>query len=134
MGKEGAGKEKLWTMVAVQVVIGTEVVTRTSGWGRPPECIGKKGEGKVLEILKGVDWHTRGTRRELEKARLTLRRLRAEARQEPLDYPVRLVPAVVNEPGPVVHVDLRHPPNEQLQLVLVKHAAGLAAARPRAPP
>ncbi len=79
----------------------------------------KKGEGKVLEILVGVE---RGTRREMEQARLALCRLRAEARQEPLNHPVRLVPVVINDLRPVVHVDLLHPPDEQLQLVLVEHA------------
>ena len=50
-------------------------------------------------------------------------RLRAEARPELLDHPVRLlVPTVVGEPHSVVHVDVRHAPDEQLQLVLVEHA------------
>ena len=49
-------------------------------------------------------------------------RLRAEARPELLDHPVRLVPTVVGEPHSVVHVDVRHASDEQLQLVLVEHA------------
>ena len=46
-----------------------------------------------------------------------------QALPEPLDHPVRLlIPAVIDESRPFVHVDLRRAPDEQLQLVPVEHA------------
>ncbi len=62
-----------------------------------------------LEVLEAVDGYVRGASRELEQAQFALRGPQAE-RLEPLDHPVRLLePAVVGEPRPVVHVDIRHP-------------------------
>ncbi len=78
---------------------------------RVPALLGRKAARAVAapDILECVDGHARCARRESEQARLALRRPRAEARLELLDHPVRLlVPAVVGEPRPVVHVDLRH--------------------------
>ncbi len=83
---------------------------------KPPRSIA------ALEILEAVDGNARGARGELEQARFALREPRTEARPEPLDHPVRLlVPAVVREPRPVVHVELHHPPDEKFRLVLVEH-------------
>src|SRR6266702_6507992 len=57
-----------------------------------------------------------------KQARLALCGPRVEASPESLNHLVRLlVLAVVGEPHSVVHVYLHHPPNEQLQLVLVGH-------------
>ena len=70
----------------------------------------------TAETLEGVDGHARaGTP--------CARRLRTQARTYPVDHPVSLlVLAPVGEPRPVVHIDLRHPPDEQLQFVLIKRA------------
>jgi len=49
MGKEGAGKEKLQIVVVV-VAIGTDVVTRTSGWGRYRN-VRKEGEKEGARVI-----------------------------------------------------------------------------------
>ena len=63
----------------------------------PPRPVG------ALQVLEAVHGHARRARRELQQARLALRRPRPEALPEPLDHLVRLlVPAVVGELCPVV--------------------------------
>src|SRR6266571_1222413 len=113
------------------------IEVRVAAWEavRVPALLDHKATRAVaaLETLEGIDGNAGGARRELEQAH---RRPRAEARPEPLDHPARfLVPAVVGEPHPVVHVVL-HRPSRWVAPVRAcqTRAAGLAAARIRAPP
>ncbi|KAI3481094.1 hypothetical protein L1887_56668 [Cichorium endivia] len=77
---------------------------------------------RSLQILEAVYGDPRGARGELQQTRLLLRGPCAHALPEPLHHLVLLGEAtVVGELLPIVHIDLRHAADEQLELALVKH-------------
>jgi len=78
------------------------------------------GSIAALEIFEAVDGHAaRCASGELQQMRLAFCWRRMQRGPEPLDHPDRLlVTAVVRESRPVVCIDLGHPTNRQLELVL----------------
>ncbi len=75
----------------------------------------------ALDVLEAIDGHMQGPHDELEQVYLVLCGPLVETwtRPESLNHLVHLL-VLVGKPHSVVHVDLYHPLNEQLQLVPIE--------------